>query len=200
MPRVSGKELISPTTEKVIARTVAISATSIVVKLYDVPLNDLKVLGMELPASLFDSVLFVLVIYHAYSLTVNWVGDLAAFRLWFSEASIWSRFGSNVDLDGIFLGGGIRLLLRLRALEKDQAWPTDYASMTDEDRRDFKDFEKNVELYITRLEHAGQRFSALSWFARYYVWLQSYIFPIVLCGVAIYLLLRYGTFAPPLRF
>lgn len=53
---------------------------------------------MELPTALFDSVLSVLVVYHMYSLTINWLGDLAAFRLWYTESSIWSDFGGDMRL------------------------------------------------------------------------------------------------------
>lgn len=48
MPNVSGKALISETTEKVIRRAFVVASASILVKAYDVPLNDLKVLGMDL--------------------------------------------------------------------------------------------------------------------------------------------------------
>src|SRR5712664_2521471 len=99
MPKVSGKDIISDSTEKVARRTLVVSSAAILAKLYDVPLGDLNVLGMELPASLFDTVLLVLIVYSAYSLLLHWFGDLAAFRLWFSESSIWSEFGTNMKLD-----------------------------------------------------------------------------------------------------
>ena len=199
MPRVSGKALISETTEKVLSRTLVVASIAVLTKLYDVPLNDLKALGVELPAALVDSVLLVLVLYYIYSLTINWLGDLAAFRLWYTESSIWSEFGSNMKLDKNFIRGALPLMLRLHELEKNGQFPVDKAGVAEDDRRTFNDFKTNAELYTLRLEHAGTRFSALTWFGRYYVWVQSYVFPICWCAFAVYLLLRYGTFTPPAR-
>ncbi len=200
MPRVSGKALISDTTEKVLGRTLIVASTAILTKLYDVPLNDLKALGMELPAALVDTVLLTLVIYHMYSLTINWIGDLAAFRLWFAESSIWSEFGSDMKLDKAFLRGSVPLLLRLHELERKAIWPNAHDEMPKEVQQELTEFKTNVELYTMRLEHAGTRFSALTIFSRYYVWVQSFLFPMILCLIAIYLLYIYGTFALPSKF
>lgn len=199
MPSVSGKALISETTEKVLGRTIVVASIAILTKLYDVPLNDLKALGVELPAALVDSVLIILVFYYMYSLTINWIGDLAAFRLWFTESSIWSEFGSNMKLDKEFIGGALPLMIRLHELDQDGTFPTTNKAISDEDRRKLNAFRNNVELYTMRLEYAGTRFSALTWFSRYYVWIQSYVFPICLCVFAVYLLLRYGVFTLPVR-
>ena len=199
MPSVSGKALISETTEKVLGRTIVVASIAILTKLYDVPLNDLKALGVELPAALVDSVLIILVFYYMYSLTINWIGDLAAFRLWFTESSIWSEFGSNMKLDKEFIRGALPLMIRLHELDQDGTFPTTNKAISDEDRRKLNAFRNNVELYTMRLEYAGTRFSALTWFSRYYVWIQSYVFPICLCVFAVYLLLRYGVFTLPVR-
>lgn len=200
MPSTSGRDLISNTTEKVLSRTLIVASAAILTKLYDVPLNDLKALGMDLPGALFDSVLLVLVIYHMYSLTINWLGDLAAFRLWFTESSISSDFGTEMKLNKDFIRGAVPLMLRLHELEQNRTWPTNYSEMPEEIRGKFEDFKLNVELYTLRLEHAGTRFSSLTWFARYYVWIHSFIFPIILCLSALYLLFSYGTFTPPTKF
>lgn len=199
MPTVSGKDLISETTEKVIRRAIVIASTAILAKVYDVPLNDLKVLGIELPPSLFDTVLLILVFYHMYSLTVNWVGDLAAFRLWYRETSIWSQFGSNLRLDKSFINGAVPLILRLYQLEKGSAWPPNFSELGDDVKREYNDFKENVQLYTARLEHAGTKFSVLTWFSHYYVWIQSLVFPLLLCIIAVYLLMKYGVFTPPDR-
>lgn len=197
MPDVSGKSLISETTEKVLRRAVVISSAAILTKLYHVPLNDLKVLGIELPANLFDTVLVVLVLFHMYSLTINWMGDLAAFRLWFSDNSILSDFGTTMKLNRGFIRGGVPLLIRLYEIEQRLDPSADFETLPKEVREKFRDFKTNVELFATRLEHAGSRFSTLSWFGRYYVWVQSFAFPISLCMWALYLVVRYGSFAFP---
>ena len=200
MPKVSGKDIISDTTEKVIRRTVVFSSITALVKLYNVPLNDLKLLGMELPAALFDVVLLALVVYFTYSLIINWAGDLLAFRLWYRESSIWSEFGTQMKLDKGFIGGGVQLLLRLYNLEKNKEWPTDFNTLDEKTREEYTNFKTNVELYCTRLEHAGTKFSVLSCFGHYYVWIQSFLFPLGLSLFALYLLMKYGSFALPFKF
>ena len=94
MPKISGKDIISGTTEKIIRRSVVISSIAVLVKVYNVPLTNLKLLDMELPVALFDVVLLVLVAYFTYSLIINWVGDLLAFRLWYRERA---RFGQSLE-------------------------------------------------------------------------------------------------------
>lgn len=197
MPKFSGKEIISETTEKAIRRTMLIGTAAILTKLYRVPLGDLKILGMELPPALFDTALLVLVAYASYSLTINWIGDLLAFRLWYRESSIWSQFGTNMKLDKTFIRGSIPLLVKLHALENGKSWPTDYSTLDDKLREEFSDFKTNAGLYCSRLEYAGTRFSVLSAFGHYYVWFQSFLLPMALCALAIYLLITHGTFTPP---
>ena len=200
MPKFSGKDIISEATEKIIRRTVVLSSITVLVKAYSVPLNNLKLLDMELPSAVFDVVLLVLVAYFSYSLVINWIGDMLAFRLWYRENSTWSEFGTQIKLDKSFIRGGIPLLLRLHELEKNRRWPTAFAELDDAAKTDYQDFKTNVELYCVRLEHAGTKFSALTIFGHYYVWVQSFVIPLGVSLVAVYLLVKYGNFTPPPRF
>jgi hypothetical protein len=161
MPKFSGQDIISEATEKTIRRSVLLSAVAVLAKVYVVPLNDLKILGMELPAALFDTVLFILVLYSAYSFIINWVGDLFSFRLWYRESSIWSEFGTHMKLDKRFIRGSIPLLLRLHELEKNRQWPAVFSELDENSKKDYNDFKTNVELYCIRLEHAGTSFLPL---------------------------------------
>jgi len=197
MPSVSGTDLISQTTDKTIRRTTIVAAVAILVKLYNVPVEDSAVLNVKLPGSLIDTSLFVVVVYSAYTLLVNWLGDLLAFRMWYRESSIWSQFGTNMKLDKDFISGGIPLLQRLHALEKAQSWPVDYRSLDNDTKNQFQDFKTNVELFSVRLEHAGTRFRTLSAYGHYYVWIHSFVLPMALCVVAVFLLVTRGSVALP---
>lgn len=192
MPKVSGKDLISEATEKVVRRTMFISGAVILVKAYSVDLEDLSLFGLSLPAELFDVVALVLILYHLYSLTINWVGDLAAFRLWYRESEIWSQFQTNMKLDKSFISGGIKLFLRLLELEKKDLWPENYADLDEDAKKEFTNFKTNVELFNARLAHAGTQFRALSNFGRYYVWVQSFSIPVILAVTALLMLLLAG--------
>lgn len=197
MPKVSGKDLISDNTEKIARRTVVVSSIVIFVKLYKVPLDDLKLLGMELPAELFDIVSFALVCYFIYSFIISWIGDLLAFRLWFRESSLSGIFGAPMKTDKSFLRGGTELLKKLYCLEKKEKWPSDFSELDEATKKEFQDFKVNVENYINRFEHAGTRFRALSLFGHFYVWIHSFLIPLGIGILAIFLLVRFGIFNPP---
>lgn len=197
MPMVSGHDLMSDLTEKTGRRLIVISAIVILVKTYRVNLNDLSIFGVSLPAALFDVVAVALVAFGIYSLIVNWLSDLAAFRLWFSDNEIRMQGGIHQNLDASFLRGGIRLLEKLFKLEKGSDWPEDIAVLDPEIKREFSDFKTNVELYIVRLDAAGQRFRTLSRVARFHIWIQAFTIPVLFALVALFLLARQGNFAPP---
>lgn len=199
MPKLSGKDVVSESTEKIARRTLVVGSATALAKLYDIPLNEINLFGMKLPASLFDTACLFLVCYGIYSLLLNWLGDLAAFRLWFRESSIWSEFGTSMKVDREFIRGGIPLLLKLHALEQKKEWPDSFDSASDEVRQKYVDFRTNVELYCVRLENAGTRFSLLSLYAHFYVWFQSFLLPVGVSLLAAYLLVKYGTFIPPAR-
>ena len=196
MPSISGKDLITEITEKAGRRLIVLSSIVILVKFYKVNLEDLSALGVKLPSELFDVVSLCLVLYMIYVLIVNWLSDLAAFRLWYSESDIWSQFNTNMKLDKSFISGGTKLLQRLFALEKSCEWPINFSDLPDEVKTEFNDFKVNSELFIVRLEAAGQRFSTLSRFASFYIWFQAFILPMLFAGLALYLLIKSGSFLP----
>ncbi len=197
MPSVSGKNLISDITEKAGRRIIVLSSLIILVKLYRVNLEDLSILGLSLPSELFDVVSFCLVLYMVYVLVINWVGDLAAYRLWYSKSEIWSQFNTNMKLDDSFIKGGTQLLRKVFALEKNGEWTDNFNDLPEDLRKEYQDFKINSELYIERLEAAGNKFSALSKFASFYIWFQAFLLPLGFAAVAIYLLIRCGSFIPP---
>ena len=104
-----------------------------------------------------------------------------------------------MKLDKTFLEGGLRLLKKLYHLEKSHEWPSEFAAADEETKREYQDFKTNVQLYIVRLEHAGTKFRVLSWFGHYYVWVQSFLIPVVISIYALYLVFRYGTMVSPPR-
>jgi hypothetical protein len=155
MPKASGTDLISSATEKYAGRLFLFSSAAILAKAYDVPLSDLELLKVKIPAGLFDTALIVVIAYFAYSLLINWAGDLIAFRTWYSESSIWSQFGTNMKLDKKFISGGLPLLIRLHELDVAGRFPASAENVDDVSRQELNDFKTNAELYAARLEAAG---------------------------------------------
>ncbi|AZO41109.1 hypothetical protein EJ076_08165 [Mesorhizobium sp. M7D.F.Ca.US.005.01.1.1] len=194
---MSGKEIISESTEKTQNRLMFFSSAAILAKSYDVPLSDMKLLGIEFPASVFDVTMFVLVSWYTYTFILKWIGDLAGFRLWYNESSIWSTFGTHMKLDKSFISGGLDLMKALHQLDKDGKTPSVFAALDEKTKQLYTDFNVNVELYAARLGAAGAKFSTLSKYGHFYVWVQHFLLPISLAIFAGYLLVKYGTFSIP---
>lgn len=197
MPRISGREVISETTEKSQGRLLFFSATAILAKAYQVPVEDLKIAGMEFPAAVFDVSMLVAVGWLYYAYIVKWVGDLLGFRLWYSESSIWSNFGTKMKLDKTFINGGIDALKAFAELDRSSLTDEEFRALPEDKRNLYDGFKLNAELYATRLDYAGKKFRAISWFGRFYVWVQGFFIPTALAVAAIYLLVKYGAFHPP---
>jgi hypothetical protein len=176
-----------------------VSSIAIVTKAYAVPSQDLRLLGVEVPAPAFDISLLVLVLWALYTFLLKWIGDLAAFRLWYRESSIWSQFGTHMKLDGAFISGGVSLLQEIQKLEMEKQGGKPLSELPEEVKKQFEEFRTNVELYGARLEYAGTRFSALSLYGHFYVWIQSFLIPLLWGGIAIYLLAKYGSLSAPPR-
>lgn len=197
MPKISGREIISESTEKSFRALVLLSASAILTKAYSVPLDELNLLGANLPQSLIDVSLLVAVFFLLYTYVLKWIGDLSAFRLWYQESSIWTSYGTDMKLDKTFIDGGIQLLRDLHS--ERETGQTSYENLSTDAKKRFDEFEENVKLYAVRLDAAGKKFSMLSIFGHFFVWVQHFIFPVGLALLAIYLILKYGTFMPPIQ-
>ncbi len=127
MPKIGGRDLISDSTDKSARRLVVTSAAVLLVKLYKVDLKDLALLNIKLPSELFDVVALALLIYGVYSHCVNWTTDVASFRLWYKESSIWSEINTHMKLDKSFYNRGAELLLLLVELDKNHEFPEGHA-------------------------------------------------------------------------
>jgi hypothetical protein len=196
MPKLSGNDIISDLTEKYGRRLIAISFITILVKVYDVSLEKLSIFSLNLPPELFNIVALSLVIYFTYALVVNWLGDLAAFRLWFESNNITSEMGTEIKTDKTFINSGVSLIRRLYALEKGGEWPENYEGMEPEVKKEFEEFKLNTELFNVRLEAAGTKFSALSMYGHVYIWFQSFALPVGLGLIALHFLLCAGSIIP----
>lgn len=200
MPKISGREVLSELTEKAQSRLLVVATIAIVSKAYQLPVGELNMLGMEFPAAIFDVSMLLLITWYGYNYLVRWTGDLMAFRLWYSESSIWSQFGTNMKLDKSFINGGIEALKAFNDYQLDSMQPQDFAKLPSEKQRLYEEFKTNAELYAVRLDHAGKKFKAISAFGHFYVWVQGFALPLAAAGLAAYLLLKYGSYSYPTQF
>lgn len=197
MPKISGRDVLSEATEKAQARLLLVASVAIVSKAYGLPVEDIRLLGMEFPAAIFDVSMLLLVLWISYSYLVKWSGDLMSFRLWYSESSIWSEFGTNMKLDKSFISEGIAALKAFNELEISRLGEEGLRNLSDDKKRLYEEFKLNADLWALRLDHAGKKFKAISAFGHFYVWVQGFALPIGVATVAVYLLIKYGTFAEP---
>lgn len=80
--RVGDTEIIRRPTQVASRNMLVILATIILVKYYDTPLDDLKILNAPLPGDLLDAVAVVLIGFGIFSLLVHWASDVVAWRMW----------------------------------------------------------------------------------------------------------------------
>jgi hypothetical protein len=78
--KVQGADILSEITEKTSRNLKAVSSIVIAVKLFNVPVDDLKVLNVDLPGNLFDVVSAVLLAYLMVILVLYWRVDYLLWR------------------------------------------------------------------------------------------------------------------------
>ena len=72
------------------------------IKFYNVDLDDLSIIGVKLPAALFDLVSLVLLIWSIYQLLINWIVDIVSFQKWYQSRNLWSDFQTNITILVLF--------------------------------------------------------------------------------------------------
>ncbi|MCX2696412.1 hypothetical protein [Ochrobactrum chromiisoli] len=197
MPKISGRDVLTDTTEKSQVKLFLVTSITILAKAYELPINDFKLLGMDFPSAIVDVSLLALTLWYTYSYLIKWLGDLISFRLWYSQSAITTNFGTELKINSDFIWGGIKALKEFNNFYMKSS---DFQSLDEDNKRLHRDFVTNVELYSVRLEHAGKKFTAISLFGFFYVWIQGFIIPVIMSVAAIYMMVKYGAFTPPYRY
>jgi hypothetical protein len=78
--KVEGADILSDVTEKTSRNLKATAAIVMAVKLFNVPVQDLQVLGIRLPPNLFEVVSFALIGYMMVVLVFYWRTDYLLWR------------------------------------------------------------------------------------------------------------------------
>ena len=194
MAKIQGTDVISQATDKSSRRLYVLGAVIFLIKIYNVDLDDLSIIGVKLPAALFDLVSLVLLIWGIYQLLINWLVDIISFQKWYQSRNLWSEFQTNMTIDKSFYSGGKRLLLELHDLKNKGQFPSKEEELSKQVQEDYQDFKTNVEKFILRLEAAGNNFQSVTNWGRYYIWGHAFIIPLVVSIVALITLLVKGSF------
>jgi hypothetical protein len=78
--KVQGADILSDVTEKTSRNLKATAAVVLAVKLFNVPVQDLRVLNVDLPPNLFDVISFTLIAYMMTILVLYWRVDYLLWR------------------------------------------------------------------------------------------------------------------------
>lgn len=194
MAKIQGTDVISQATDKSSRRLYVLGAVIFLIKFYKVDLDDLSIIGVKLPAELFDLVSLVLLIWGIYQLLINWLVDIVSFQKWYQSRNLWSEIQTNMTIDKNFYNGGKRLLMELHDLKRKGQFPSNDKEISKQVQDDYEDFKANVELYISRLEAAGNNFQSVTNWGKYYVWGHAFIIPLLISIVALITLMLNGNF------
>lgn len=194
MAKIQGTDIISQATDKSSRRLYVLGAVIFLIKFYNVDLDDLSIIGVKLPAALFDLVSLVLLIWGIYQLVINWLVDIVSFQKWYQSRNLWSEFQTNMTIDKDFYSGGKRLLMELHDLKTKGQFPSKDDEISKQVQEDYLDFKTNVELFIMRLEAAGNNFRSVTRWGLYYVWGHAFIIPLAVSVAALITLLIKGSF------
>jgi len=192
--KLQGNEILSLETRRAGQRLIAISAAVLSVKAFRLNLDDLSVLSVSLPASLFDVVAFAILLFGAITFVFNWVGDLTAFKKWYQEREIWSQFQTNMTLDGTFYSSGLKLLMRLHELDSEVQNVASIDELPADVRKDFTDLKTNLELWTVRLEEHQRDFTTVSRMGKFYIFVLWGAIPAIFTFTAIVTLICTGDF------
>lgn len=186
MPKITGNDLISESTHKVVIRACTIATVIILVKLYNVKIDNIKFQDIEFPGQLVDTGFIIILIYYVYSLIVNWSTDFVSFRYWFKDNDIVSVLDQNRKPNKEWISGSINLLNKLIELDKKNKFPNNFNDLDESVKKEYNNLKLNVELWIARLSSTKNSFRIVSGFGKFYVVIHCLLIPLILLLFALY--------------
>lgn len=188
MAKITGKELVSETTHKVVLRAYTIATVIILVKLYNVEIESIKFLDIEFPGRLMNTGFIILICYYFYSLVINWYTDFMSFRYWFKDNDMVSVLENTREPNAKWMLNSIPLLKKLAELEREDKFPDKFQDLDDDVKDKYRELELNIELWIRRLSYSKNSFKIVSGIGKYYVIIHCLLLPVILLLYAFYLM------------
>ena len=189
MAKIAGRELLSEATVRAVKRIFFAGGIVALVVHYEVDLAELKILGLSLPAELFGVVALVVLIFQVYNLLINWITDMATFKLWYRESDIWLSTDKKQKIDKSFYSSIEPYLIKMYEMDKAEQKYAELSDLGENAQKKFRHFRDNIQPYAVRLERAGNHFRMVSVFGLFFILVQNFLLPLTLAGYAIYLLL-----------
>lgn len=99
--RLSGIEAITLPTQRSHRSVIIISATIYFVISYNVPITDLKIMGISAPVEFFGAVSWAILFFSTANHIINWFGDFLSYQNWYQKnevpLSTWDGIGETVS-------------------------------------------------------------------------------------------------------
>lgn len=177
--KIAEQEVISERTEKSSRFLVTTSSIVILVKLFQVPIEDLSMLGVKAPANLFDLAASLILVYSFTTHLWSWSFDLHTWRNWYSS----NYTGVYEGESGIPIGD--MLAYQLSSLR----------SKMEGKEVNLEKVEKSISALIQSLESYQERAKSIWAFGSLYVYLMHIILPATaaICALAY---IGYGDILP----
>jgi hypothetical protein len=177
--RVSGHDVLSERTENSSRFMLIVAASVILVKKYDVKIDDLSFLSVKLPAELFDTAATVVVCYATFSFIQHFLFDVYAWRNWYEDAKI-QTWNGEVEI-GRFLQDRHDRLVEL--ITKDECTKQNHDSILSY----FGEIKEKINEYNSRVK----KISIMGWS---YIIVQHFLLPVGAAMWAMWLI--WGSWVP----
>ena len=164
--KLSGIEAITLPTQRSSRNTIVVSATIFFVIIYDVPISDLSILGVQAPVDFLGAVAWTLLIFSTINHIINWLGDFFSYQNWYQTnevpLSTWGGIGETVSpIEHMNL-----TLLRLK----------EHAEMETKDIA-YKNVISDVEKIKKQLLDSRKNFGTLHNYAKFYIFIWYLMVP-----------------------
>lgn len=185
--KVGGNEVVSLATQRASRTLLVISATILFIVFFDVPIDDLTILGVKAPVTLFDKVAIAVIVYGIWNLIIQWLGDLAAWKFWYE--------GNKVEtIDGLIPNRQYVMTCIEQAearmnrshAEYEKQLPESMATLLNHLKSALESADRTYKSVIEQLEKCGRNFSIIHWYGRVLLFGHHFAIPL---SVAIYALI-----------
>lgn len=169
---LQGKPIVSPATQKSATALVVTSLVIFLAKVYEVPIDDLVVFGVNIPLGAIHGAAGAVIFFQIVNHVIHWAGD------WHSSA-VWN---SADKVNGVArISGNVAILSKLdAALDKLDLVTKDHRiESAIRDEKTIEDFRAEVAQCATDLKSIASDVSGFSHFALFYFFVWYLIFPTV---------------------
>ena len=205
--KISGTEIITQSTQNISRNLVIVSSITLLVKYYHVPLDDLKILNVPLPAELFDSVASAIIIFGILSLLIHWSSDVINWRMWVDEGKSLTVLGGgqikifkhiseqaskhcNVDIPKIVerldkIKGNINETIEINEKQVTRENILQLSNELKKFSASLEQYSNKISDFEAKLQSVMRNFAIVSWYGRMLIFFYYLLIPLLIASFAI---------------